>query len=286
MTVLEIIQLLFHYGHFRNPANRANGVSWNVHPEDLAHLDVSHPAVQEALLSYQTFFADTLDPLTQQIHGRGVFLDGIIGPATEKLMEMPRCGVPEFANKEEANWPTTCRNEITVSYEFDSINAILAAAAWPQALKAWVDRCELMFDLLPAFSNSSRIWATDGPLSGSTLAWSYLAQNDCGARLEQRYNTSVNWGLSLLSSTIIHEVGHALGLDHINDRNAIMYPSITDVTEPQEPDIAAMERLGYKRRTTPLPPDDPGPLVWTHQCFMDENTGDTLKIELRPPLPR
>lgn len=256
------IRRLWNTGHFSNPAAvNAN----NVTDAELVNLTIDDAVVKEAVESYQKYFYDMLDTLTHQFHQRGAVIDGEIGPATDKLLDMPRCGVPEYANHQEANWPTNCRNEITVSYDFDSISAATASVAWPQALKAWVDRCELMFELKSQFSQSTRIWATDGPLPGSTLAWSMLAQNNCGARLEQRYDTTVNWSVTYLSSTIVHEVGHALGLEHINNRNAIMYPSISNITVPGEPDIAAMERLGYKRRTTPIPPPDvptPGG-VWT-----------------------
>lgn len=269
------IQRLWSTGHFANPSmHEAN----NVTEADLPTLAIDDHVVREAAQSYQTYFVEILDSLTQQIHGRDPVLDGEIGPATSKLLEMPRCGVPEFGNRAEANWPTDCRNEITVSYDFDSINATVASAAWPQALKAWVDRIELMFDLKTQFSQSTRIWATDGPLPGSTLAWSMLATSSCNARLEQRYDTTINWSVTYLSSTIVHEVGHALGLNHINNRNAIMYPSISNITVPGEPDVAAMVQLGYKRRTTPVPPP-PGPTpggLWTGELKSVEGQRITL----------
>ncbi len=40
-----------------------------------------------------------------------------------------------------------------------------------------------------------------------------------------------------------HELGHVLGLDHVRDRDQLMYPSITDQKELGSGDIAGLKRL-------------------------------------------
>lgn len=50
-----------------------------------------------------------------------------------------------------------------------------------------------------------------------------------------------NWGNSL-KTTILHEVGHTLGLDHSN-QNAIMAPSLTSLTTLQPDDIQGVNAL-------------------------------------------
>lgn len=42
-------------------------------------------------------------------------------------------------------------------------------------------------------NGNTHVWATNGPLPGSTLAWSMLANGSCSQRAEQRYDTTVRW---------------------------------------------------------------------------------------------
>ena len=100
------------------------------------------------------------------------------------------CGVPDFANgPAEAQWPTSCM-KVPCHYNFDGLNlsSSVIADAWEQALAKWEETCGIKLPLVPTKAEA-KIWATDGPLPGSTLAWSFLANNSCAANLEQRYDT-------------------------------------------------------------------------------------------------
>lgn len=55
-----------------------------------------------------------------------------------------------------------------------------------------------------------------------------------------------------------HEFTHGLGLPHIQTPASLMNPTYSTTIRGLQPgDIAALEQLGYKRRTAPKPPDTP-----------------------------
>jgi len=73
------------------------------------------------------------------------------------------------------------------------------------------------------YARCNRIDGTSG-----TLALSYLPT--CGSnstvnlQLSQTYDNSEKWTIPWLLEVMLHELGHALGLNHINERGALMYP--------------------------------------------------------------
>lgn len=103
----------------------------------------------------------------------------------------------------------------------------------------------------------------DGP--SRTLAWSTLTDGS-QRQQHQRYDTGERWTLGppapgqiSLPVVAAHEIGHAMGQGHLaSGSGALMQPYYSSqVTAPTELDIAALVRLGYKRRTEP-PPGEPG----------------------------
>ncbi len=50
-----------------------------------------------------------------------------------------------------------------------------------------------------------------------------------------------------LLHTLIHEFGHALGMDHIPNEDAIMYPFVNEITTPSIEDAAMLEEICRKR---------------------------------------
>lgn len=56
------------------------------------------------------------------------------------------------------------------------------------------------------------------------------------------FNNSVNEFVY----TVAHEMGHALGMDHVADRNSIMYSQVTEVLIPSSYDLAALEKACEK----------------------------------------
>lgn len=284
MTPTEIIKRLYSLGHFHNPAHPTD-----VTEADLAGLQLHSPAVRIAIASYQEYFAGEFDALALQEHGRLGIADGELGPATKSLIGMPRCGFPDYpvgvmaAGAQEANWPNACRKNLKFARSFKSAPGLTEAdtdrAFWAPA-NNWtyaLADVEMVAVNGSTSRGDARIYAGLKSLEGSTLAWSYLATNNCNDWLEQAYDTGRNWGLAYLATVASHEIGHALGLPHNRDQDALMYPSIHSRSVgrrgyPNSTDLAQAKGLGYSLsdsqppteanlyRPRPHGPTDPDPV--------------------------
>lgn len=282
MTPTEMIQRLYDLGHFHNP-KYATGVT----KADLPKLGLHHASVRLAIQSYQEFMTVDFDRLALEKHGRLGIADGEVGPATESLMSEPRCGFPDYpypegvmAAQQNANWPNACRGRLIFSRNFKALPG-LSESQTDEVFHGMSNNWTYALDDVEIVSagvtngQGSHIHAGLKNLSGTTLAWSYLATNNCNDQLEQAYDTR-NWDRTLGITVSSHEVGHALGLPHNRDGDALMYPSIHQRSlgrsgYPNATDLAQAKGLGYKLsggqppdpgdlyRPRPHTPTDPGP---------------------------
>lgn len=271
MNTTQHAELLWATGNFRDPDFPE---AHNVEKDELPKLTKNDEAFKAAVRSRQSYFQGEMDEFCLRHHGRLSYAtdggDGDVGVATEQLLRMPRCAHPDFRMTEKddpelakffhqgpqaANWPDECRFSLITSRSFASLPGLTEEqtdGVWWASCHNWTESIEDL-QMTPGEVgdlHSADFYAVLARLGGSTLAWSYLARNRCDVRLDQAYNSRVNWSVRLAATTKTHEDGHALGLEHQRDRNATMYPSINSAAEsrygyPNATDIQAMERLGY-----------------------------------------
>lgn len=303
MTDPEILRMLFDFGHFRNPVNQG-GPSWNVQREDVIHLDLSHPAVVEAIASYQQFMLNILEPLSIGIHKRSPMADGDIGPATDMLFLIKRCQCPDFAMEGghyatgDGSWPANCYPEnwpdthaIKIRFDTSGMRSFLEdvfdSQVWPIVQKSYADVGLMLIrednnedaHLQASFVRPDGGWIGLAIVPGHTY---------CGLSIWQLYDQDYQPHALVPDwvSLIKHEIGHNLNLNHTS--GGVMNPGIINnlpydwfgVGDPSESTL----RRFFGGEPVDVP--DPGPRVWTHQGFKDENTNDEFWIKLRPPLPR
>lgn len=290
MTEMDVKQLLFQLGHFYSPEALEIDL---VTEDDLPSLEVDHPIVQAAVRSYQTWFKPDLDQLTLRSeqfggHRREAIADGEVGPNTEELLTMPRCGMADFPHPTaacaESRWPDSCRHEITTSYRMNlsGLTADRLASLWQEADGHWQAVLDIAFQFQPEKYPNTRIYAFAQRLGGSVLADQYLAQNNCQVRLQGRFDTRT-WSEALFVTTTTHEHGHALGCNHLKDPASTMYPSIHQQSlarrgAPNASDVQAMLALGYRRRATTPPPPPPPPDQSTTVVFQNNVLAGTYRL--------
>ena len=166
---------------------------------------------------------------------------------------------------EMCRWPSA-DVPLSVNTAIGRLSADEVFAAFEIACRRWNAVCGINLSVV---RSGGFINVTTGRIDGpsGTLAWSELP---CGgaSRLSQKYDGDENWSSAdnAPSSTIdlrrvaCHEIGHAIGIEHIGNGNLMAPYYSTAIIQPQTGDIAeAVARYGRPNQPPPPPPPpDPG----------------------------
>jgi len=229
----EIVQRLFAFGYFGDtPWSKIKHIRG-------AKLDL-------AIHEYQSF--------------HGLKSDGIVGEKTARVLLRHRCGLPDFnivGSGKPCKWPM---RKITYhsKLKLPGITSAQTVAAYDIAFAQWSAVCNIQPERVrsPGLAN---ILAKSGvgkanqlDARGGTLAWSELPCDvTAHMQLDQMFDEDEEWSFNMAIAVICHELGHALGLAHL-ERGNLMAPYYDPNTRtPQRGDIREMVALYGRRPNKP-----------------------------------
>lgn len=187
-------------------------------------------------------------------------------PTIEQHWTLPRCALPDNMPQVEAlaRWGHK-KITWTVDGDLPGITRIAFMEAGILAMRYWAE----VSGIQPQYvedRNSANIVMTTGVIdqSGGTLAWSELPNGN--RQLTQKYDTREQWIISEnptngidLVRVICHELGHALGMGHIQSGNLLAPVYSRTIRKPQSGDIAEMRERYGPPATSPGPTPQPTP---------------------------
>ena len=239
---------------------------------------------------------------------------GVADAETMRLIQRPRCGVPDLSpDASSGSGPAPfvlrgCkydRTDFTFAFINDTPDLLgdRERDIVREAFAAWSTVSSLRFFEVPAAQSPDfpisweRLDHGDGSpfddggsIQGNVLAHAFFPP-PCGGtfagalhfdEFESWTDTAAQGAIRLLN-VAIHEIGHLLGLDHSNSRNAIMFAFYDDAVDAlRQDDINGIQAL-YGRPSVPVPLR--GRLRRTGDSQIHRITADArlLTITLRGP---
>lgn len=297
MTDEQIIDLLFQTGHLLHPFGSPQEV-----PPFAGNLPLTHPAIEQAVRSYQDFMVQDLEPLVMAHYSRPARLDGVTGPATRELFDLPRCGCADYGEDVQPMIGTGSWKGCHGVGEFHAATMYVDRRNMPKFWEPIFD--EVWNSAAAAYAEIGFRWTlTDDKASANTvLSWEPGRKPWIGLAVvgnNEQCNSPAIW-LKLLASyqpdnvvameteLLMHEEGHNLSLQH--SRGGIMNPSIMRGLAPTwkgDPSESILRRLyggepvgGPTPPPRPPPPPMPGPTDLLNAAFGIDDTTVQMHLSL------
>ena len=237
LTDQQALKRIHKWGHFANP-NRTEDVK-KKHVKDLSLLD---DVSVDAIASLQEFMGVEYQRICWDEYARAGDADGIIGPATQRLLQVERCGVADYAMATDeagrGSMPPGCDPERpgihtwTNSVDKRRMPGYLQPvfeAAWDLMVASYADIGLLM--TREDGNQNANTTATFENLGGSTIGMAIVGRNlQCRTSDWLKLSTSYRPQdlVNQWARLIAHEEGHRVGMSHF--RGGTMNSSIVGGT--------------------------------------------------------
>ncbi|NP_001296676.1 matrix metalloproteinase-14-like precursor [Hydra vulgaris] len=213
----------------------------------------------------------------------GIPVSGILDAPTQELIETPRCGLPDFKKPNESRnrrytlqGTTWKKNELTwklLNNNNDGLTRGEIETTLHKAFSMWEAVTNLKFRQLQINENKKADIEIkfaqgyhDDPYSfdgfGGTLAHAFYPHTNEGLSGDVHFDDAEKFtiespeGRSLLW-VAVHEIGHSIGLEHSNVKEALMFPwyRVQDVRDIQlsDDDVLGIQSIYGSKKSIMLP---------------------------------